>query len=67
MNNQEQIAQRVMKLEESAGFQDRATELLSGEIAVLNRRVAELQGHLLRLESRLSKLLEPAEAEDPPE
>ena len=67
MNNQEQIAQRVMKLEESAGFQDRATELLSGEIAVLNRRGAELQGHLLRLESRLSKLLEPAEAEDPPE
>ncbi len=57
---------RLQRIEESQGFAERTIEELSAEIAGLNRRLAEAQSRLLRVESRLQQLLEPpgdAEAE----
>lgn len=48
--------QRLDQLEHAAGFAERHIEVLSGEVAELNKSVAALTRRLERLESRLTEL-----------
>jgi uncharacterized coiled-coil protein SlyX len=53
---QAQHQQRIEKLELAAGYAEHHIEVLSGEIAQLNKTVATLVGRLERLESRLIEI-----------
>jgi uncharacterized coiled-coil protein SlyX len=48
--------QRVERLEHAAGYADRHIEILSGEVAQLNRALSSVVLRLERLESRLIEL-----------
>tara|TARA_R110002073_G_scaffold1715_3_gene12383 strand:+ start:139253 stop:139516 length:264 start_codon:yes stop_codon:yes gene_type:complete len=47
---------RIEKLEETSGYADRHIEILSAEIAQMNKVVLEMSRRLMQLESRLSEL-----------
>ena len=47
---------RIEKLEEACGYTDRQVEVLSGEIAQLNKLVLGMSRRVMQLESRLSEL-----------
>lgn len=55
------LAARLLKLEEAQAFSEHTVEQLSGEIAELNKRLAEALAHIRLLENRLQRLLEPPE------
>lgn len=55
------IGARLLRLEEAQAFSEHTVEQLSGEIAELNKRLAEALAHIRMLESRLQRLLEPPE------
>jgi len=55
---------RLDKLEETAGYSDRQIEILSGEVAQINRIMVELSRRFAHIESRLSELNDRV-AEDP--
>ncbi len=48
--------QRIEQLEESAGFADRHIEVLSGEIAQMNKAVLGLTRRFNQIEARLSEI-----------
>ena len=49
-------ANRIEKLEETSGYADRHIEVLSSEIAQINKLVLGMSRRLMQLESRLSEL-----------
>lgn len=55
-DNQNQLGQRVEQLEHASGFADRHIEILSGEVAQLNKAIVLLTTRIQRLESRLVEL-----------
>lgn len=54
--NPEQLNERVERLEHASGYADRHIEILSGEVAQLNKALAMLTTRIQRLESRLIEL-----------
>jgi len=50
--------QRIEQLEHAAGYAERHIDLLSGEVAEINKAMSEMQTRLNRLESRLVDLHE---------
>jgi uncharacterized coiled-coil protein SlyX len=48
--------ERLERLEEATGFSDRQIEVLSGEIAEINKAVLGLTRRLAHIEARLSEL-----------
>ena len=55
-NEQSNHQQRIEQLEESAGFADRHIEILSGEIAQMNKAVLGLTRRFTQIEARLSEI-----------
>jgi len=63
--NPEQLNERVERLEHASGYADRHIEILSGEVAQLNKALAMLTTRIQRLESRLIELNSKVEEEPP--
>jgi uncharacterized coiled-coil protein SlyX len=49
-------AERIQNLEESTGYMDRHIEILSGEIADMNKAVLGLTRRFAQIEARLSEI-----------
>jgi prefoldin subunit 5 len=60
------LSGRVDRLEEAATFADRQAEQLSAEIALLQRRLLELQTRLQGIEARLGSVGDAIERLSPP-
>jgi uncharacterized coiled-coil protein SlyX len=54
--NPKQPEERIERLEHSAGFADHHIEILSGEVAELNKAMIAMVRRIERLESRLIEL-----------
>lgn len=50
------LAKRLVRLEEAQGFAERTSEQLGEEVRALSTRVSELQALVRRLEAQLSRL-----------
>lgn len=53
------VTERLVRLEEHAGFTEHSVEQLSAEIAECNKRMHALHARLAALEDRLGRLLQP--------
>jgi len=51
-----QLEERVERLEHSGGFTDRTIDILSGEVAELNKAMMAMSRRLERLESRVVEI-----------
>ena len=56
MSDETPNSDRILKIEESVGFQDHTIEILSNEVAEMNKMLLGLTRRLAILESRLSEL-----------
>lgn len=55
-SNSQNNEDRIDKLEESVGYTDRQIEILSGEVAQLNKSMLGLSRRFAHIEARLSEL-----------
>ena len=56
MGEDQQHQQRLERLEHAAGYADRHIEILSGEVAELNKALMSMARRMERLESRLIEI-----------
>ena len=62
--NQDNPADRMNRLEETAAFADRSLEQLSDEVLILNRRLHDAGKRIARLEEALERVVGLVEAQE---
>ena len=60
----DELRDRMQRLEEGQGFADHAAAQLAEEVRALSKRLTELQAHVRRLEGQLTRLASPPPPED---
>lgn len=60
-NTSHNLAERLQRLEEDAGFSERTTDQLSGELHELSKAIIALDKRMKALEGRVEDLMNPAE------